>query len=125
MTFESIDPQYTENATRDERAQAMREEQLLKHAVVRLNGHVLGFVLGTICALVLFAATLWLVIKGGEVVGPHLGLLANYLVGYSVTVTGSFVGAVYAFVIGYLSGYMIGTVYNFVAMIRAGDRTRK
>lgn len=122
MTLESIDPQFSENAELDERAQALREEQLIKQAVVRLNGHVLGFVLGTIAALSLFVATIWLVLKGGEVVGPHLGLLANYFIGYSVSVTGSFVGAAYAFVLGYICGYLISAVYNLVAMIRSSRR---
>lgn len=100
------------------------EEQLIKHAVVRLNGFVLGFVLGAIGALALFAATMWLVLKGGEVVGPHLGLLDNFLPGYSVTVFGSFVGAAYAFVIGYLCGYIVSAVYNFIAMIRSSRRSK-
>lgn len=124
MTSESIDPKFSETAAGDERAQARREEQLIKHAVVRLNGHVLGFVLGTIGALALFAATMWLVLKGGEVVGPHLGLLDNFLPGYSVTVVGSFVGAAYAFVIGYICGYIVSSVYNFIAMIRSASRSK-
>lgn len=119
MTSESIDPQFSERTSSDERARALREEQLIKHAVVRLNGHVLGFVLGAICALVLFAATIWLVIKGGEVVGPHLGLLGNYFIGYSVTVTGSIVGGLYAFVLGYICGLIISSVYNFIVLIRS------
>jgi hypothetical protein len=119
MTSDLIDPEFSERTKVDERVQALREEQLIKHAVVRLNGHVLGFVLGAVCALVLFVATIWLVIKGGEVVGPHLGLLGNYLIGYSVTVTGSIVGALYAFVLGYVSGLMISSVYNFIVLIRS------
>lgn len=125
MTSESIDPQFSERTISDEREQALREEQMLKRAVVRLNGHVLGFVLGAICAIVLFTATIWLVIKGGEVVGPHLGLLDNYLVGYSVSYLGSLVGAAYAFVIGYGSGYLISSVYNFFAILRSNAHKPK
>ncbi len=124
MTSESIDPQFSERTSGDERSRALREEQLIKHAVVRLNGHVLGFVLGTICALVLFVATIWLVIKGGEVVGPHLGLLGNYLIGYSVTVTGGIVGALYAFVLGYISGLIISSVYNLIVLIRSPSKPK-
>lgn len=125
MTSESIDPQFSESTISEERAQAVREEQLLKQAVVRLNGHVLGFVIGTIGAIALFTATIWLVIKGGEVVGPHLGLLDNYLFGYSVSYLGSLVGAVYAFVIGYASGYLISSVYNFFALLRSNSHKPK
>lgn len=98
--------------------QAAREEQLLKQAVLRLNGHILGFIFGVIGALGIFAATNWLVLKGGEVVGPHLGLLDQFFIGYSVTFTGSFIGAAYAFVLGYLSGLFIGWVYNAVIFLK-------
>ncbi len=94
------------------------EEQILKQAVVRLNGHILGFVLGIVGALVIFAATNILVLKGGEVVGPHLNLLGQFFIGYSVTFVGSLIGAVYGFIIGYLSGLLIGWVYNAVVFLK-------
>jgi hypothetical protein len=94
------------------------EEQILKKAVLRLNGHILGFVLGVIGALVIFAATNWLVLKGGENVGAHLGLLGHFLIGYDVTFTGSFIGAAYGFVLGYLGGLIIGWIYNAVVFFR-------
>lgn len=94
------------------------EEKILKRAVVRLNGHILGFVIGIIGALVIFAATNWLVLKGGDVVGPHLGLLGQFFIGYEVTFVGSLIGAVYGFVVGYLSGLIIGGIYNAVVWIK-------
>ena len=97
---------------------ADREELILKKAVLHLNGHILGFIFGVIGALVIFAATNWLVLKGGEVVGPHLGLLNQFFIGYSVTFIGSFIGAAYAFVLGYLSGLFIGWVYNTVVFFK-------
>ena len=97
---------------------ADREEQILKKAVLHLNGHILGFIFGVIGALIIFVATNWLVLKGGEVVGPHLALLNQFFIGYSVTFTGSFIGAAYAFVLGYLSGLFIGWVYNTVIFFK-------
>ncbi len=99
-------------------AKADVEEQLIKSAVLRLNGHILGFVMGVIAALAVFAATNWLVLKGGDVVGPHLGLLDQFFIGYSVTFIGSLVGAAYSFVIGYLAGLIIGWIYNSVVFLR-------
>ena len=96
------------------------EEQMLKRAVVRLSGQVLGIVLGVIAALGIFVATNWLVIKGGDVVGPHLGLLSQFFIGYSVTFVGSLIGAAYGFVVGYLTGLIIGWVYNAVVLFRFG-----
>lgn len=94
------------------------EEQILRRAVVRLSGQVLGLVMGFVGAIVIFAATMWLVIKGGDVVGPHLGLLSQFFIGYSVTYTGSFVGAAYGFLVGYISGLIIGWIYNAVVFLR-------
>jgi hypothetical protein len=96
-----------------------KEEELIKHAVVRLSGNVLGFVLGSVLALVIFVATNWLVIKGGEVVGPHMQLLDQFYWGYSVTFVGSFIGAAYGFVTGYLAGLFIGWVYNGVLYLKS------
>jgi len=100
-------------------AVASREEELIRHAVLRLNGNVLGFVVGTIFALAVFLATNWLVLKGGEVVGPHMRLLDQFYWGYSVTFIGSFIGAAYAFVTGYVSGLLIGWIYNAVVLLRS------
>lgn len=94
------------------------EEEMIRRAVVRLNGNILGFVLGSVAALVLFAATNWLVLKGGDVVGPHLGLLGQFFIGYSVTFVGSLIGALYGFIFGYLSGLIISWVYNGVLFLR-------
>lgn len=96
----------------------MNEEELITHAIVRLNGNILGIVIGTIGALVIFLATNFLILKGGEVVGPHMQLLDQFFWGYSVTFLGSLIGAGYAFVIGYLSGLFIGWVYNGILSLR-------
>ena len=95
-----------------------KDEKILRHAVLRLNGQVVGIVLGIISALIIFVATNWLVLKGGEVVGPHLGLLGNFFIGYDVTFTGSLIGAIYGFIIGYLSGLFVGWVYNAIVFLR-------
>lgn len=99
--------------------QARGEEKIIKTAVLRLNGHLLGFIAGTIAALLLFAATNWLVFKGGDEIGPHLGLLNQFFYGYSVTFTGSLIGAAYAFTTGYLSGLFVGWIYNWVIFFKS------
>jgi len=94
-------------------------DELLTQAVLRLNGNILGIVLGILFSLVIFVATNWLVIKGGPVVGPHLSLLSQYFIGYSVTFVGSLIGVVYAFVLGYLSGLIIAWIYNGIVAMKA------
>ena len=73
-----IDTAYTD-VEYSENKPTVPEEEIIRRAVVRLNGHILGFVIGLIGALGIFAATNFLVFKGGEVVGPHLGLLDQLL----------------------------------------------
>ena len=87
-------------------------EQTLDTALRRMSVQGLGIAVGLLLGLALFVATLILVVKDGPNVGQHLGLLRVYFPGYRVTVLGSFIGFVYAFVLGYGIGRTIGTVYN-------------
>ncbi len=77
-----------------------------------------GLALGVLAALSLFTATIWLVIKGGPVVGPHLGLLGAYFPGYRVSIVGAFIGAGYAFFLGYGAGRVLATIYNRIVLRR-------
>jgi hypothetical protein len=88
------------------------EIQQIKKSLVRFSEQGWGLAFGSVAALGLFVATIWLVVKGGINVGEHLNLLGVYLPGYSVSYTGSVIGFVYAFVIGYGAGRTIATVYN-------------
>lgn len=84
----------------------------LRRAVASLNARAWGITVGLLMGGGLFLATIILVLKGGPNPGPHLNLLAIYFPGYRVTLLGSFVGFVYAFVLGYGIGRLIGSVYN-------------
>lgn len=88
------------------------EDESLQHALLRLNGRAWGIGMGLLLGVGLFLATNILLVRGGENVGQHLGLLAIYLPGYSVSFAGSLIGFVYAFVGGYAIGRTIGSVYN-------------
>jgi len=74
----------------------------------------LGFAtaVGTVAGLLIFIATLWLIIKGGEVIGPNLQLLQHYFVGYSVTLRGAFIGMGYSFTWGFLFGWLFAYLRN-------------
>jgi len=97
-------------------------DQKLYSGVMRLNALVFGLVSGLLCGMILFLATVWLVIKGGDPVGPHLALLNQYFWGYSVTVPGSFVGFVYGFLVGMVTGLAMGWIYNKLVNIKTGTR---
>jgi xanthine/uracil/vitamin C permease (AzgA family) len=89
--------------------------------VTRLNAIAQGLATGVVVGVGLFLATIWLVIKGGPVVGPHLALLGEFLPGYRVTAAGSLVGLVYGIMIGFVAGYVVSRLYNWVAAMRGGE----
>jgi hypothetical protein len=94
-----------------------REEELISKAVIRLNAKLLGIVLGLLMGMGLFFATVVLVIRGGPDPGAHLGLLAQFFPGYTVTWVGSVIGFLYAFLVGFAIGAVLGAVYNKVARV--------
>jgi len=90
----------------------------LFRGVLRINSKVFGLALGLVCGLVIFFATNWLVIKGGDQVGPHLALLGQYFIGYRVSFFGSLIGLAYGFALGTLFGMFIGWIYNKIVALR-------
>jgi len=94
------------------------EQERLFKGTLWLNAKAFGLVLGLLCGLLFFMATNWLVLKGGEQVGPHLRLLSQYFIGYRVTFIGSLIGFAYGFAVGTLSGAFIGWIYNKIAAFR-------
>jgi hypothetical protein len=95
-----------------------RLEDLVLTRVVRLNAMIQGTTMGLLLGFGIFVATNWLILKGGQPVGPHLALLGQFFIGYEVTFLGSLIGFVYGFVSGFLGGYTIAKIYNWFA--RAG-----
>ena len=90
-------------------------EEDLAGELIRLNGTILALVLGLMTGLLVFVATNWLVIKGGEPVGPHLALLGQFFPGYSVSFLGSLAGFVYGAAVGAAAGWSIARLYNWLA----------
>jgi tetrahydromethanopterin S-methyltransferase subunit G len=97
-----------------------RTEQILERAVLRLNANILGLVLGIVAGLAIFAATNFLILKGGSVVGPHLGLLRAFFPFYSVTFPGSIVGFGWGLLSGYVAGFIVASIYNLVVKLKSG-----
>jgi hypothetical protein len=93
-------------------------DRLVRTRIIRLNATLLGIVIGVLCGTGLFLMTNILVIKGGRVVGPHLALLGQVLIGYRVTFVGSLIGFVDASIIGWLIGYCGAKLYNLFAHFR-------
>jgi hypothetical protein len=90
----------------------------LSRAVARIQAAVLALVFGLLGGLAIFVMTAWLIVKGGEHVGPHLQLLGQYFIGYSVSWKGSIVGFLWGSLVGGIIGWAIGIVYNRIVNIR-------
>ena len=90
--------------------------------VMRLEALIQGLVLGIMTGAAIMVATLVLVVRGGRVVGPHLGLLAQFLPGYRVSVIGSLIGFVWGALYGFVAGYLVSTLYNRIATRRGTVR---
>jgi hypothetical protein len=56
-------------------------EKLVLVELMRLNGVILGVILGLLFGLGVFLATIILLLKGGDPVGPHLALLGQFFIG--------------------------------------------
>ncbi len=82
--------------------------------LARLDPVALGVAVGAVTGGMSFLATVVLVLKGGPVVGPNLGLLSQYFPGYHVTLVGSLVGLAYGSLTGYLAGWTFAQLRNRV-----------
>jgi hypothetical protein len=99
-------------------------EKFVLIELMRLNGVILGLVLGLLFGCGIFIATIILLVRGGDVVGPHLALLGQFFVGYRVTFTGSIIGFLYGLGLGFVIGYIIAGLYNWMASFRDKRSTR-
>ncbi len=92
--------------------------------LARFNAAVQGLVSGMLLGGIIFVATNWLILKGGEAVGPHLALLGQYFIGYRVSFVGSLIGFGYGFATGFIAGYMVARLYNWFGMRRETTREK-
>jgi hypothetical protein len=72
---------------------------------------------GIAAGVVLFLATLFLVVKGGDVVGPRLQLLVQFFPAYSVTWIGSLIGLAYGLFYGFLIGWYFAFIRNTILFL--------
>ena len=109
----NADQEYHEEAIIEEGEDTLAiVSQTIQHVFQRLHPMAFGAALGVVAGLSLFLVTVLLVIKGGNVVGPNLSLLSQFLPGYRVTMTGSILGLIYGQVIGFIGGWFFATIRN-------------
>jgi protoporphyrinogen oxidase len=92
-------------------------EGALSQVFAKLDRVSLGLSLGTVTGFLLFLATLILVLKGGDLVGPKLQLLSQYFPGYTVTAYGSLIGLLYGFLAGFSGGWGFAFLRNAMVFL--------
>ena len=98
---------------------SQKADELLIQTFAKVDAIAFGISTGVVCGLGLFAATIVLLIKGGENVGANLSLLSQYFPGYSVTWTGSIIGLIYALLAGFAAGWTLACVRNLSLAVYA------
>ncbi|HEX8010445.1 MAG TPA: hypothetical protein VF814_05865 [Casimicrobiaceae bacterium] len=102
----------------DELTLAQRNGEDFPRAILRLDGHALGLALGAALAAGLLTTTNVLVLRGTAGESVHAWLLAEILPGYTVTTSGSIVGALELFALAYIASRAFVTIYNRLALRR-------
>jgi protoporphyrinogen oxidase len=118
----NTDQEYHEEVKADQiEALEQIDPELMQTAVAatyaKLNRNAFGLSTGITAGMLLWIATMFLVIKGGSVVGPHLSLLSQYFPGYTVSFFGSFLGFFYMFFVGFVGGWVFAFIRNAVAFL--------
>ena len=105
-----------------------RSEQIVRNSFARFDIRALGITSGLLVGALIWLVTATLLIKGAAPdaeVGPHLGLLAHYFPGFSVSWLGSVLGLLYGFVLGFGCGAVIGIAWNlshYIFVMRASGK---
>lgn len=100
-----------------------RRRTILAWAFARVDVVAFAVANAAAFALVLFALTVAITWKGappGVPIGPHLGHLAIYFPGYSVSASGAFIGAAYAGTVGAACGLILAMLWNFAHALLLG-----
>lgn len=90
--------------------------EVVQEALIRvfpkLDRMAFGLSLGMAAGTFLFLATVILILKGGDVIGPNLQLLSQYFPGYTATPSGSVIGLIYGFITGFMGGWGFAFLRN-------------
>ncbi len=100
-------------------------EGMLSKLFARFDPVALGGALAVIAGGGLFLATAVLLLSGGRTVGPTLGLLSNYLVGFSVSWAGAVLGAAEAGAVGFGLGFLMASAINVLVRIEESALRRR
>ncbi len=80
----------------------------------RMDPIAFGISVGIVSALIIALATLFLIIKGGPIVGPNLQLLFIFMPGYHVNLAGILLGLLYGLIDGFIIGSIVAYLRNLI-----------
>jgi len=89
------------------------------HSFPRLDPVAFGLAAGVMAGTLLFVATLFLALNGGELLGPKLQLLSNFLPGFTVSILGALIGFSYLFGLGFVFGSFSAYLRNLMVWFSA------
>ena len=101
----------------------VQDHEILSAVFAKMDAIALTIASGVLGALVLLGATAILLLQSvpeSYPVGPHLGALADYLPGYSVSWAGACVGAGYGFLFGAIAGFSAAVYWNIAHYVALG-----
>lgn len=129
LLFHEANDLWSVNTELDYHEEAVIADRVIDDALAqvftRLDRIALGTAIGAVAGAALFLATLTLVVKGGDVVGPNLRLLSQYFPGYRVSVAGSVAGLVYGSIVGFACGWLFAFLRNAVLFLYVARAYRK
>ena len=95
-----------------QRVQQEIDDAIIDAAFARYDPVALGGAVAGVLGLALFLATITLLLRGADPVGPTLSLLGNYLFGYQVSWGGLLIRLIEVTVGGFLFGSLVGRTIN-------------
>lgn len=87
-------------------------EELFMLTFARMDKLGFATAIGTVSGLLVFLATIWVAIRGIPPGMPDLEFLAEYFVGYTMTIKGAFIALAYTFFWGFLFGWLFAYLRN-------------
>jgi len=96
------------------RTEVLSIDELIREAFAPYDAHALGTAVGSVIGVLLFLATVVLLLAGGDPLGPNLSLLGSYLVGFKVSWAGAFIGFVEGALGGFAFGFSLAKLINWV-----------
>ncbi|MCF6290799.1 MAG: FAD-dependent oxidoreductase [Desulfobacterales bacterium] len=107
------DDEYLEQEQRPDRPES-DSIRLLNLTFARMDKVAIASAVGTVCGLLVFTATIWIISRGGDPTGSHLRLLSQYFIGYTVSMQGAFIAFAYTFFWTFLFAWLFAYIRNFI-----------